>query len=178
MTIDTTGTIEIRASPTRMILITLGAAAFTMVSFKMARDLASSGSFAEFIGWVGTLFFGAATLTIIWRAIRTLAMRRPVLVLSPDGFQYDRISSEFIPWTAVEKIYVWQHRQNRTIVVKVPETVWLSLPVGTFVRWSRFANRSLGVDGLWITTLELQTEFDDLFRMVKAYAAAHGGRAG
>jgi hypothetical protein len=175
METDVARIMEFRPSPIRLFWLGLGALAMAIASFAMARAYFGTGNIREFIGWAGALFFGACFLIAIWRSFR---MNQPTLTLSSEGFRDTRISSEFIPWTTVEKISVWRHRSANAIVVKVSETVWEDFPLSRLARWSRSANRSLGADGLSIGTSELRVKFDDILAMMQTYATAHGGKVG
>ena len=174
MQIDTARTVEIRSSPTRLVLLGAGGLAAGVLSFAIAKTYAGTGSYREFIGWVGVVFCGLVVLVALWRALR---MRQPTLTLSPQGFRDIRVSPDFIPWTAVENLSIWQYRNTKTVIAKVPETVWRDFPLSRMARWSRSANTSLGVDGLAIGTVELQTRSDELLETMRAFAAAHGGKA-
>ena len=174
MNADTGRTVEIRASPLRLFLLGCGGLAAGVLSYWIARTYAGTGSFREFIGWVGVVFCGLVVLVALWRALR---MREPMLILSPEGFRDTRISSQFIPWPMVENLSIWRYRNTKIVVVKVPDSVWRDFPLSRMARWSRSANASLGADGLAIATVELRTTSDELLATMKAYTAAHGGKA-
>jgi hypothetical protein len=96
MTIDTRCAVEIEASPIRMlglamlgVLMTALSAAFVLRVFPVPP-----GSFAEFASYAGTVFFGACTAFILWRAITT---RGPVVTITPEGIRDIRVAAEIIP---------------------------------------------------------------------------------
>jgi hypothetical protein len=175
MHVDTGNTVEIRASPFRLLLLGCGGLAAAVLSYAIARTYAGTGSFREFIGWVGVVFCGLVVLVAVWRALR---MRQPMLTLAPAGFRDIRIASQFIPWSAVENLSIWRYRNTKTVVVKVGESVWRDFPLSRMARWSRSANISLGVDGLAIGTVELPMKSEELLEMMAAFVRAHGGRTG
>jgi hypothetical protein len=178
MAFDTSGTLEFRASPARMLGLALIGLALTGVSAVLAFRLfesISAGSFAEFIGMVGMALFGAATLYALWQASRG---SRVVVTISPDGIRDTRLATQFIPWTGISSISTWKPAtpgsasklaDPRVVVLAVDPQVEAGLTLSRMARWTRNANRSLGADGLSVTSAGLATSHDELLAAAQAF---------
>jgi hypothetical protein len=178
MTFDTSRTIEIEASPIRM--LGLGALGLLMTALSAAIMLNAfpvpPGSLAEFGGYAGTVFFGACTVLALWRTFTT---HGPVVTITREGIRDVRVAAEVIPWGAVNDIKVWESNGQRVMVLAVDPAIegWLNLT--RIARWSRGANRALGADGLCVTAQGLKIGFDELLATSFAYARAwHSDAAG
>jgi hypothetical protein len=172
MMIDTRRAVEIESSPVRMLgLAVLGifaTAVSAAVALHAVPDVAP-GSLLEFYGRVGTLFFAACTVLILWRA---LTMRGPVVTITREGIRDRRVAAELIPWSAVNDIGVWKYRGQRAMVLAVEPTVEAGLNLTRIARWTRDANRALRADGLCVTAQGLKIGFDELLETSLAYARA------
>jgi hypothetical protein len=171
MMIDTHRTVEIEASPIRM----LGLAALGLVVTAVCAVLVVPGVAPgrELIGYVSVAFFGALTLVHLWR---TITIRGPVITISPEGIRDTRVAADLIPWSAINDISICQYRNQRIMVLAVDPTVEAGLRLTRIARWTRGANRSLGVDGLCVMTPELKIGFDELLTTTQAYAQASRSR--
>ena len=172
MTIDTSRAVEIEASPIKLLGIAVLGVIMTALSTAIAFRALSNvrpGSFAEFIGYVGMLLFGACTLFALWRALTT---NGPVVTITREGIRDTRIAAEFIPWSAVNDITVWEHRRQRSIVLAIDPIVEARLNLSRMARWTRNANRSLGADGLCLGTNDLKIGFDEMLATTIAFAEA------
>jgi hypothetical protein len=177
MKTDTHRALEIEASPVRMfglaalgLLMTALSAVFVLGVFPVPP-----GSFAEFAGYAGTVFFGACTALILWRAFTT---RGPVVTITPDGIRDVRVAEEIIPWSEVNDIRIWESNGQRVMVLAVPPGIEAGLGLTRIARWTRGANRALGADGLCVTAQGLKIGFDELLATSLAYARAwHSGAA-
>lgn len=167
--IDTTRTYSFRQSPWRMAglvlagLVMTGAAA--ILAFGMI-DTSRMGGLAPVVGFVGLIFFGAATCMVAWRIV---ALRGPVLTLSPEGLRDVRVAAESIPWPAVEAFGTWSANKQSFVILRVAPEVERGLRQTRIARWTRSANRSLGADGLAIGTTGLELAHEDLLRLIAAY---------
>jgi hypothetical protein len=169
MMIDTRRAVEIEASPVRMLGFVVIGILMTAVSAAIAlRALpnVAPGSLAEFYGRAGTVFFAGCTVVILWRA---LTMRGPVVTITHEGIRDRRVAAEIIPWSAVSDIGVWEYRGQRVMVLAVDPTVEAGLNLTRIARWTRGANRALG---LCVTALGLKVGFDELLETSSAYARA------
>jgi hypothetical protein len=177
MQIDTTRTVEIRASATHTALAIFVALAMTAVCVAVAVTYFGTGNSREYMGWAGAILFGALTTATIWRSSQ-IGGGQAVLTLSSRGFRDIRISQEFIPWTAVGTISVRESHMGKGAVVKsiaveVPDDVRKDARFGRSGDWSQ----RVGADGLSISVQELSPPFNDVLEMMRAYAASHGGKA-
>jgi hypothetical protein len=172
MTIDTRRAVEIESSPVKMLgLAALGFLATAVSAAITLRALPgiAPGSFAEFCGRVGTVFFAACTLLVLWRSF---TMRGPVVTITREGIRDRRVAAELIPWSAVNDIGVWKYRGQRVMVLAVDPTVEAGLNLTRIARWTRDANRGLGADGLCVTAQGLKIGFDELLETSLAYDRA------
>jgi hypothetical protein len=177
MTIDTRRAVEIDASP----FGTLGLAALGIIMTAASAVIAvhvipvPPGSYVEFAGYVGTVFFAACTVLILWR---TFTAHGPVVTISREGIRDVRVAAEVIPWSAVRDVKVWESNGQRVMVLAVDRAVEAGLTLTRIARWTRGANRALGADGLCVTAQGLKIGFDALLATSLAYARAwHAGVA-
>jgi hypothetical protein len=178
MQIDVSRKVEIRASPFRLILVAAGALTMSAlgiaIGWRLLPDTAP-GSFKQLMGWAGAGFFAACFLAALSRLSRA---RQPTLLLSPEGFMDTRLSSEYVPWSVVQKLSTWDRHGTRMIIVTVPEPIWRTWPLTRLARWTRSPNRWLGVQGFAVVATEFDLKFDDLLELFTVYCKAHGGRIG
>ena len=178
MMIDTRRTVEIEASPVRLLgLAALGiimTAASAMAALRLVPNV-PPGSFVEFAGYVGTVFFAACTALAVWRLFTS---HGPVVTIAPEGIRDVRVAAELVPWNAVHDIKVWESNGQRTMVLAVDPAVEAGLTLTRMARWTRGANRALGADGLCVIAHGLKIGFDELLATSLAYARAwHAGAA-
>jgi hypothetical protein len=107
MMIATRCTVEIEASPVRM----LGLAALGLLMTALSTAVAPrafpnvrAGSFVEFCGTAGAVFFAVCTMLLLWRAFTT---HGAVVTITPEGIRDGRVAAELIAWSAVNGIAVW-----------------------------------------------------------------------
>jgi hypothetical protein len=126
-------------------------------------------------GAAGALFFGPATLLIVWRALTSAG---PVVTLTPTGIRDIRVASAEIPWDAVRGISTWSHQGQNAMVIAVTPEIEAGLGLTAMTRMTRKANRALGADGLCITAQGLKTTYQDLLETTLAYIETHRSRPG
>ncbi len=157
--------IEIKGSPAKLVgLVVLGiimTGASGVIAFGIIPNV--DGSFIQFIGWFGLLFFGACLLVAV---SRFFASSKTVVTLSPEGLLDTRVAERPIPWSAMQDIGVWASHGQKIIVIAVPPDVEQSLSLKRMVRMTRGANAKLGADGLCIATTGLKISHDDLLREI------------
>jgi hypothetical protein len=172
MTIDTSRAVEIEASVLKLIGISVGGLVLAALSVAIALHAfpnIQSGSSTEFYAYLGAPFFGAVTFLALWRA---LTSRGPVVTITREGIRDTRVATEYIPWSAIKDIGVWKHHRQRVLVLDVDPVVEAGLGLTRVVRWSRSANRALGVEGLCVTAVGLKIGFDELQATILAFADA------
>jgi hypothetical protein len=175
MMIDTSYAVEIEASPVKLLGIAAGGSALTALSAALAFHAfgIQPGSFAEFAGYVGTLFFGVCTFVALQRVFTT---NGPVVTITREGIRDSRVAAELIQWSAVRDITTWKHRDAQFIVLAVDPAVESALHLTRVARWSRSANRALGADGLCLGADDLKIGFDELLATTVAFARASQSR--
>jgi hypothetical protein len=170
--IDTSRTLQIESSAWKMLGLTAAAILMATLSAAIALRLlpgVAPGSFHEFIGYIGLLFFGLCAGVLIWRSMR---QRGPVVTITPEGIRDTRVAAEFIPWRAVRGISTWSYQRQKVMVLAVDPALESTLTLTTIARWTRGANRGLGVDGLCISAQGLKIGYDTLLETSMAYAEA------
>src|SRR5262249_14816964 len=158
MTFDGSGTVEIRGSPIKLIgLVGLGALATAGAASLAFRWLPGigAGSFAEFIGYCGLLFFGLCTAMAFWRLLKA---NQTVVTITPRGIKDVRVAAEIIPWSAVRNISTWEIRRQKIMVLDIDPATEQRLTLTRIARWSRGPNRALGADGLCVTPQGLKID--------------------
>jgi hypothetical protein len=169
---EATEQLQLNQSPwqmLKMLVLGIGMTALCAVLGLGLLDNTPPGSFGQFIGIIGVAFFGLCTVLIFWRFVST---RGPVVTLTPEGIQDKRVAAEAIPWTAVRGISTWQSHGQKFMVLAVDPDVESKLSLTRTAAWTRGANRTLGADGLCITTNGLSISHDKLLKTATAYAQA------
>jgi hypothetical protein len=173
--VDTRQTVEISGSPTKQLMLALGGLGFVAAGYFMMQAVEDtpkySAAMIRILGYVTVGFFGFCTLVLLWRV---LTQRGPVITLSPQGLCDVRVSSDVVPWPAIEAIKTWEHSGQRVMVVGLKPGEEAKLKLTVIAKMSRRANTSLGADGLAITAQGTQTTHDDLMAATIAFAEAHG----
>jgi hypothetical protein len=169
MTTNINRTIELHASPTRLLTLLV----FSMMSTGMAAALAfqvfpnmPADPAAASAAWSGLLFFGFCSFVAIWRLY---AQRKPLVTLSPQGLRDTRVAAEPIPWTAIRSISTWQMQRQMVMVVAVEPEVEQRLTLSRLARWTRDVNRRHGADGLVVSAHGLKVGFPALFYACRDY---------
>jgi hypothetical protein len=143
------------------------------------------GSFAQFAGMIGVIFFGLATLVAVWRIA---GQRGPVITLSPQGIRDTRLTNSLIPWTGIRAVSTWTPArrgkarsgllgssgafEQRVIVLAVDPETERDLELGTIAKWTRRANKALGADGLAVTAAGIAVGHERLLELIEAYREA------
>lgn len=185
MAVDTTRTIEIENAPAKMLrLVGLGVlmtGVSVALAFRWIPDI-GPGSYGEFIGYCGLVFFGVCTVVVLWRLLTT---RGPVVTIAPDGIRDRRLTSDLIPWTAIRAISTWEYRGQKAMVLAVDPSTEARLALTRMARWTRGANRALGADGLCVTAQGLKIDYVNLmalsldyWKRAKSTSAASGTPVG
>jgi hypothetical protein len=175
MATDTSQTLQIEASPTKLLglagLGVLMTAVSVFTTFIPADALPRwvSHEEAAIMGWIGAVFFALCTVLALWRLFTE---RGPVITISPQGIRDTRITDEFIPWSAITNISTWEFRNQKAMVLAVKPDIEDRLGLTRAARWTRSANRALGADGLCITASGVKIDYDALLQTTRDYAGA------
>jgi hypothetical protein len=163
-------TLEIQGSPAKLAgLLFLGILMTAASAFVALGGIAPPGSYIEFIGWVGVLFFGAMLALIVYRVFNA---RDVYVTITDEGILDKRVAARIIPWSAVRKVSVWEHQRQKVIVLDVPPEVEGSIEMTRMARFTRGPNKSYGADGLCITAAGLKISHDKLLSEVMARVEA------
>jgi len=172
MAIDTTRTIEIRLSPWRAIGTIAVSVAFVLISLFITP---AHGFIGEVIGWFGVAFFGFIALVATWRL---LALRGPIVTVSPRGVRDRRVTGEIVPWSAIRSISTWSAYNQPAIVLGVDPAYERALKLTALARLTRPLNTAVGADGLCIASQGLKMGHETLLETINAYwQRARGDRA-
>ncbi len=124
------------------------------------------GEVSVLYGWLSVLVFGLLSTKFFVRLI--LGEKTPVR-LSPNGLVDKRYFKEEIPWSAFSRVSVWSHRGNSAIRLQLAsegthqfEFTWSA----TITRWF---NKSVGLDGRYMTSNDLDISFSELRNLMFTY---------
>jgi hypothetical protein len=170
MTRPVAGIVEVRQSPLAMlgmIAISIVLTAVSVAVLVMLHDdrTTTSKYFLEFAAHAGIALSSVGTVLILWRLF---TVRGPVVTVTAEGIRDIRVAAEFIPWRAITDISTWRSRGKKVIILAVDPVVENRLTLTRMARWSRGPNRLLGIDGLCIVAVGLDTSLDELLRLCMA----------
>jgi hypothetical protein len=172
MAIDTTRTIEIRLSPWRMIGVMAVGLGFVLLSLFITP---AHGTIGLVIGGFGVAFFGFIALVAAWRL---LALRGPIVTVSPRGIQDVRVTGAIVPWSAIRSVSTWSAYNQPAIVLGVDPAYERALELTALARLTRPLNAAIGADGLCIASQGLKMGHEALLETITAYwQRARGDRA-
>lgn len=175
--IDTSRTIEFRASPARLLTLLTFSVMSTGIAAALALRLYPSmpnDPATVTAGYSGLVFFSFCAAVAIWRLV---AQRGAVVTLSPSGLQDVRVAAEPIPWRAIKSISTWQMQRQMVLVVAVDPAVEAGLTLTRIARWTRGPNRTLGADGLVVSAHGLKVGYPTLFYTCRDYWEAWRDKA-
>jgi hypothetical protein len=166
---DTSRTIEIHASPARLLTLL----AFSLMSTAIATALAfrllpgmSADPAATTAGYTGIAFFGFCAVVALWRLY---GQRGAMVTISPEGLRDVRVAPQTIPWRAVKGIATWQMQRQMVLVISIAPEAERRLTLTTMARLTRGAHRSLGADGLVMSAHGLKIGYPTLFYTCRDY---------
>jgi hypothetical protein len=167
---QTAQTMEIQGSPAKLVgLFFLGILMTAASAFVALGGITRPGSYIEFLGWAGVVFFGAVLALIVYRLLNPKVV---LVTITPEGILDTRVAERIIPWSAVLNVGVWEKHGQKVIVVQVPSETEGSLQMTRIARFSRGPNKSLGADGLCITASGLKISHEKLLEAVLAHLEA------
>ncbi|WP_158664964.1 STM3941 family protein [Ensifer adhaerens] len=169
--INTSRTVEIARSWPKTIGILAAGIGLSWCSLDIALHWSPqvrSGSFIEFAGYFGLVFFPAGILAGLFGAIR---FRGPLVTLSPEGFRDRRQARSTIPWTAIAEVRLVRIHRRKIIQLKLDPGFTGPLRKGIA---SMLAGGVLGsFKGIYIASFELAISFAELEALVLAYHRDH-----
>jgi hypothetical protein len=160
---DTTQTIIFQASPTRLLTLlafsTLSTAIAAALAFRLFPNMPHDPA-AVSAGYSGLVFFSFCAVVAVWRLI---AQRGAIVTVSPAGLHDVRVAAEPIPWPAIKAISTWKLQRQMVLVLAVDPATEARLPLTRMTRWTRNANRTLGADGLVVSSYGLKVGYATLY---------------
>ena len=121
------------------------------------------------IGYVGAVFFGLAACRMLWRL---LTARRPLLFISRVGIRDARLADETIAWSAVRKIFPWEQRGQKFVVLKVDPLIAQRFSGGFATQALALLNKALGTDSVIVNAGGLTMNTETLLETCKQYWGA------
>ena len=160
---------EIGTSRAKMIVVAIAGFVMTggsaLLVLRLLPDIVP-GSYAEFIGYVGLIFFGVATALVVWRLLTAHGV---VLTMDAEGLRDRRISDKVIPWKRIRNISTWQSRGQRIMIVALDPEFERTLGLSRLARIARGAGRAFGADGLGIGCNDLRTNYETMFNTATGF---------
>jgi hypothetical protein len=119
--------------------------------------------------YVGAVFFGLATFRMLWRLITA---RRPQVFISRVGIRDTRLADETIAWSAVRKVFPWEQRGQKFVVLKVDPLIAQRFSGGFATQALALLNKALGTDSVIINAGGLTMDVETLLESCKQYWGA------
>ncbi|WP_457107836.1 STM3941 family protein [Methylobacterium sp. P5_C11] len=162
--------VEIHRSPWRVAGLFAGACAFVAACLWLIGDppgpgraAVTTGSFTACVAYVGLGVFGLCAALVV----PMLFQRGPVVSVGPRGIFDRRLSTDWIPWTAIRGIATVAIRRQRVIALEVDPRVDASLPWTNCARRVARLNRVLGDHRYWMAAIEMRGGFPALSAAVE-----------
>jgi hypothetical protein len=119
--------------------------------------------------YIGAVFFGLATCRMLWRLF---SARQPVVFISRVGFRDTRLADETIAWSAVRKIFLWEQRGQKFVVLKVDPLIAQRFSGGFLTQALAMMNKALGADSVIVNAGGLTMNTEKLLETCKQYWGA------
>jgi hypothetical protein len=140
-----------------------GALAFTW------QDGKNVTSFLVAACYIGAVFFGLATCRMLWRLVTA---RRPLVFISRVGIRDTRLADETIAWSAVRKVFLWEQRGQKFVVLKVDPLIAQRFSGGFATQALALLNKALGTDSVIVNAAGLTMDTEALLETCKQYWGA------
>lgn len=121
------------------------------------------------ICYVGAVFFGLATCRMLWRLATA---RQPVLFISRVGIRDTRLAGETIAWSAVRKIFSWEQRGQKFVVLKVDPLIAQRFSRSIAMQALTLLNKALGTDSVIVNAGGLTVDTETLLETCQQYWGA------
>lgn len=171
--------VDIAGSPVRTGALFLGSCGFVGLCAWLlyARpDMGSrslvSGSFAEFALAAGGLFFAVCAVFIAPRLLR----RGPVVSVGQRGIFDRRLSTDWLPWSAIRAVGTFEMRNQRWFVLQFDPEREPALPLRKTAKRLARLNRGFGPDGYPVSGADLRGGFPALAAAIQRFH--HGAQSG
>ncbi|MBC9883946.1 hypothetical protein G8O24_42515 [Bradyrhizobium sp. INPA01-394B] len=121
------------------------------------------------ICYIGAVFFGLTTCRMLWRLVTA---RRPLLFISRIGIRDSRLADETIAWNAVRKIFTWEQRGQKFVVLKVDPLIAQRFSGGFATQALAMLNKALGTDSVIVNAVGLTMDTETLLATCQQYWGA------
>ena len=129
------------------------------------------GSFSEFAAYVGVVFFGLGAALMVPK----LFQRGPVVSVGAQGIYDRRLSTDWIPWSAIIGVAEVAIRRQRMLVLQTDPEADAGLPWTSRARRMARLNQAFGPHGYWMAAADLEGGFKALSGAVgRAWEAQAG----
>lgn len=165
----TENTLVIYRSKLKMILLLLGAVAFVGLGAFIAKVTYAeqgAGAFGVFIGIVCIIFFGFCGVLILVKVFDG----RPAVEFLKEGLLVRDISALPINWLDIVAARLISYRNQPIIELILSPAAEQSLPFTRMVRYTRAANRGLGINGVCLSAAGLQRPAPDIVDLIGEWA--------
>lgn len=171
----------IRRSDSKLLGFVLVGALLVAVGVLMIQgDEVDSGDDGDMlIGWLTIVFFGLVSISKTYQLV--YGHREPV-ELSAQGFWDKRVLEQKVPWSAVSRLSVWSYRGKsfwRTYLLRIQLTdeAMQHVRLTKTGRTARSLNKPIGLDGIYISTVDLDMSFPELRLLFQSYLSQYNPSA-
>ncbi|MBR0836788.1 hypothetical protein JQ612_26655 [Bradyrhizobium manausense] len=126
-------------------------------------------TFQVAVCYVGAVFFGLATWRMLWRLVTA---RRPLVFITRVGIRDTRLADETIAWSAVRKIFPWEQRGQKFVVLKVDPLIAQRFSGGFATQALALLNKALGTDSVIVNAGGLTMDAETLLETCRQYWGA------
>jgi hypothetical protein len=166
--------VEFRASPTGLVAMVLGCAAFAALGVALILGyVPTDGSWiGQLIGWAA-IFFGLGCAIPLMR----LALAEdPIVTVGPLGVRDTRISPDWIPWAAITDLSAASSPPPPFLLLHIDPAFEATMSLTRRARWARPVNAAMGWDGHVIRDAALEDDLEALLRAIEeGWARAQSG---
>ena len=108
----------------------------------------------------------------MWRRCSRKSARQPVVFISRVGIRDTRLADETIAWSAVRKIFLWEQRGQKFVVLKVDPLIAQRFSGGFLTQALAMMNKALGADSVIVNAGGLTMNTEKLLETCKQYWGA------
>ena len=120
------------------------------------------------LGWLSMPLCGLGLAVVFFRLI--FGSNTPV-IFSQTGLFDKRSFEGEIPWSAVTRVSVFSIRKTSVIRLQLAPDGILLLKLTWSAKITRWMNKPFGLDGLYITSNDLDISFPELWNLTRMYVA-------
>ncbi|MGI0527776.1 STM3941 family protein [Rhizobium giardinii] len=159
----------IHRSKTKTLLLFCGAVGFVALGAFIAKTTYAeqgAGAFGVFIGLVSIVFFGFCGILILLKVFDG----RPAVEFLKEGLLVREISPKPINWPDIIAARLIFYRNQPIVELILSPQAEQSLPFTRVVRYTRAANRGLGINGVCLSAAGLQMPASDIVDLIGEWA--------